>query len=578
MSQPQSSGIDLQPAPKTYDLELDKSRPPAQTVAWVKKRLELLGGSVLKKTMRIDTGRLNIPVYISLCGDAATRLTGNKKQMGKGASAVQAEASALMELAERFSFFAFLDSAQLPVHTPGELSGPVMNFSHIAHSLYHSTEDLARAQRVFELLPSSWAMARNLVSGTDEQIPLSWFYAINEFNGPAAGNCQEEAVLQAVCEVVERHVSALVSIEKRPTPAIDPDSIHDPVAKDLMNKFVKAGIEVYLKDFSCGLGIPTVAALCIDRTTFPKQSEIVYTAGTATTPAKALIRALTEVAQLAGDFHTSSSYKVSALPKFASLDDARYVTDAAGTVSLDELPDVGAADFKLEVQNCAQSLIKNGFTVYALDVTHPILEVPAVYAIMPGAHFAQRTTGTDVTFHSAKLASQLPDPNEALSVLAAMAQVAGDVYHLPFFQALALLNMGQAADALPLLHTALKRNPPAKDQASIHTQIGVALKDQGRFLEAKKALNQAACFDEPHHEVYNLLGFCHFKLAEYESAIEAFSKAIEIEPGAAINYANIGTNLREMGRVKEARAMYRHALDMDPDLDFARENLEKLSS
>jgi ribosomal protein S12 methylthiotransferase accessory factor len=53
-------------------------------------------------------------------------------------------------------------------------------------------------------------------------------------------------------------------------------------------------------------------------------------AGTATSPAKALIRALTEVAQLAGDFHLGTSYLVSALPKFSTLEEAAYVTDAAG--------------------------------------------------------------------------------------------------------------------------------------------------------------------------------------------------------------------------------------------------------
>jgi ribosomal protein S12 methylthiotransferase accessory factor len=383
-------------------------------------------------------------------------------------------------------------------------------------------------------------------------------------------------VLQSLCEVVERHVSAVVTLEKRPTPAIRRESITDPVSRELIAKFEAAGIEVFIKDFTCDMGIPSVAALCWDPTTFPASSEIVYAAGTATSPAKALIRALTEVAQLAGDFHTYSNYKVSALPKFASMDEARYVTEAAGEIDLDSLPDLARDDLLDEVRACTAALAARGLTVYSLDVTHPVLQVPAVYTIIPGAHFAYRTTGTDVVFHAAKLASQLADPGQALAVLGEMAQVAGDAYYLHFFRALALINLERPEEALPALEAALGLNPPAQDEASIHTQMGAALKDLGRYEEAKLALARAAAFPEPHHEVFNLLGFCHFMLKEHEDSIAAFERAIEIEPGLAINYANIGSNLRELGRLPEACKMYEHALELDAGLDFARENLKRL--
>ena len=326
------------------------------------------------------------------------------------------------------------------------------------------------------------------------------------------------------------------------------------------------------------MGIPTVAALCYDPASFPQKSEIVYAAGTATSPAKALIRALTEVAQLAGDFMHHTSYLVSALPKFSRLEDAAYVTQAAGSLPLAALPDLSRDDLREEVLACAERLAERDYTVYSLDVSHPGLSVPAVYTIIPGAHFAQRTTGTDVVFHAAKLASQLPDPEQAHQVLAAMAEIAGQSYFLPFFDALALINLERPAQALESLKQALDLNPPAQDEASIHTQIGVALKDMERYAEAKLALTRAAQFPEPHHEVFNLLGFCHFKLEEYEPAIEAFSRAIEIEPGQAINYANIGTNLMRLGRLEEAAQMYGHALDLDPSLDFARANLAKIKA
>jgi ribosomal protein S12 methylthiotransferase accessory factor len=204
--------------------------------------------------------------------------------------------------------------------------------------------------------------------------------------------------------------------------------------------------------------------------------------------------------------------------------------------------------------------------------------VPAVYPIIPGAHFAFRTTGTDVIFHAAKLASQLADPALALEVLSAMAQAVGEggAYYLHFFRALSLIGLERSQEALEELDRALGMNPPAKDEASIHTQRGVALKDLGRFDEAKQALARAAGQAEPHSEVFNLLGFCHYMLKEHEESIQAFSRAIELEPGLGINYANIGSNLRELGRAEEACRMYEHALELDPNLDFARENLARL--
>ena len=577
-SPPFFSGITLKTTPKAYFREQDKSRPPEETVAWARGLFARLGERVLRKSLRIDTGRLDIPVYLSLCGPEASALTGTQKQMGKGATLAQAEASALMELAERYSLFNFLKNIDFPLLIAPEMPEPVMDFTQAAKAVRHPEDDLEKARRVYELLPQTWAWAKNLTSGREEVIPLSWFWAINEYNGPAAGNCQEEAVLQSLCEVVERHACALVSLHKTPTPAIDPQSVSDPVARELLGKYEKAGIKVFLKDFTCGLGIPTVAALCYDPATFPEKSEIVYAAGTATSPQKALIRALTEVAQLAGDFAHHTSYLVSALPKFATLAEADYVTRAAGTVPISALPDVSRDDFLAEIEACVAALRERGLAVYTLDISHPRLGIPAVYTIIPGAHFASRTTGTDVVFHAAKMASQLADPAQALSVLQQMAGEAGESYYLPFFQALALLNLARPAEALAALEAALGLNPPPQDAASIHTQRGVALKDMARYAEAKKALSLAAAYTEPHQEVYNLLGFCHFKLGEYEKAIEAFSRAIEIEPGLAINYANIGSNLRELGRFEEACQMYQHALDLDPTLDFARENLEKLKA
>jgi hypothetical protein len=104
----------LEDAYKQFTLDQDKVLPPEDTVTRFRDTLQRMRLDILKDTVRIDNGRLGIPVYISRCGRDAAGIIGTRKQMGKGATPQQAEASAVMELAERFSFFSF--SSNRPVH------------------------------------------------------------------------------------------------------------------------------------------------------------------------------------------------------------------------------------------------------------------------------------------------------------------------------------------------------------------------------------------------------------------------------------------------------------------------------
>ena len=54
--------IQLQPCPKGFTADLDKTRDPAQTVAEARAALAQSGMDVLAETRRVDTGRLGIPV------------------------------------------------------------------------------------------------------------------------------------------------------------------------------------------------------------------------------------------------------------------------------------------------------------------------------------------------------------------------------------------------------------------------------------------------------------------------------------------------------------------------------------
>jgi ribosomal protein S12 methylthiotransferase accessory factor len=51
---------------------------------------------------------------------------------------------------------------------------------------------------------------------------------------------------------------------------------------------------------------------------------------------------------------------------------------------------------------------------------------------------------------------------------------------------------------------------------------------------------------------------------------------LKLNPTSAIDYANIASNYRDMGDRKNAIRHYRLALELDPAIDFATENLAKL--
>jgi ribosomal protein S12 methylthiotransferase accessory factor len=437
------------------------------------------------------------------------------------------------------------------------------------------TSDLEQIATMYQDWPLYFTYATSLTYGHPLLLPIHWFYLINEYNGPAAGNNLEEAVLQGLCEVVERHVGSVISHGRLFTPIIDPASVKDPAAVTLLEKFARQGIVLHIRDFSLDTGIPTIGVLAYDPATFPEASEIIFTAGTTPNPEKSLIRALTEVAQLAGDFNKRTSYKPT-LPKYESLLDASYLTAPGPPRPIQSLPDLSSANLKVEIENCIAALSRLGLEVLVVDVTHPEIRIPVVYVIVPGAHFLERTRQTNVIFHLAKLASQYAGPEDALEALSRLNQEFPGRFDVLFFLGLTLDQLSRPAEALSYFEASLEAQPPAREIASVHVHIGSCCKDLGDYQGAIAALLQAKAANDQLKEVYNLLGFCYFKLKEHQQAVECFEKAIELDPGSGIDYANLGINLRELGFHKEAAHLLKIALDLDPTLDFARLALEAL--
>ena len=577
----ESKPIRLQDCYKTYTYDQDKVFTPVETIRRFKERLAEVDLEILKEVRRIDNGRLDIPIYFSITGKDAREVIGNKKQMGKGSTPEQSQASACMELGERFSFFSFIKNPEnFITGTYPELQAAGYNLLPIKRLLQSVHDESMQEEMLARLLadiPIKWTWATNLNRQEEVLIPFSWFYAINEFNGPSNGNSYEESICQGICEIIERHVCAEVSHEKRQVPRIRLASAKDPVSRELIEKFTRNGIQVYLNDFTLDTGVPTISALCIDPSTFPVMSEIVWTAGTTPNPEKALIRALTEVAQLAGDFNTHANYVASGLPKPLAMEEVEYLLSGP-EIDLQDLPDLASDNMKTEVENCLAALEKLDMEVFIVNTMHPQLKMPSIYTIIPGAHFRERATSRNAGLFAAKLMAELvEDPIESNGHLLNMQKLLPDAYYIEFYLGRNLLNLGRQDEALIHFNNALDLNPSEEDLPYIYSYIGNCLKDLEKYREAIAILEKGAQIDNTRPDIHNLLGFCHFKLEEYEDAVSHFSKTIELNPSSAIDYANLGVNYRRLEKTDEAIKYFELALSLDPSIEFARDNLAQLT-
>lgn len=563
---------------KTFVADLDKAVPPAATLARAAAALEKSGLDILAENRRVDQGRLGIPVYLAVCGAAGRAIMATRKQMGKGSSPEQAQASALMELVERYSFFGFWRDLPGVVTATWSQAKDLFGESlvPVREIIVSVGETIApeEAERILDLL--EWRFYPATLLGEDRQVwlPLDWFRLLGEFNGSAAGNTIEEAILQALCELVERHVSAIASDLRPELPTIRVTPGQDAVLDRLLAAYSENGVNVLLKDMSLSLGVPTVAAFAWDPATFPEKSELVFTAGTATSPVKAAIRALTEVAQLGGDFCTGSVYEASGLDKFKTLAEAAWLF-AGGETSLCALPDISRPDILEELAALVKGLAP--VPVYAVETTRPELGLPAVWCVAPGLKFRERDKSASVGLYVGRRLceeAELPVARHGLDVIG---EVYGGRHFLPFFRGMLALREKRARDAAPLFAQAADLAPERDSAALAAFYAGHALFAED-WQRSREWLARALELDENFREAANLLGVGHYKAGEYSGAEEFFNRVLQIDKGSAVDLANRGICRKFLGRIAEARADLEAALELDPELDFAAAHLRELDA
>lgn len=218
-------------------------------------------------------------------------------------------------------------------------------------------------------------------------------------NGNAAGASMEDAVLQAMLELVERDAVALWWYNRTPMPGVDLGAFGDPWVDELRAAYAGIGREVWVLDITSDLGIPTVAA--VSRRTDADREDIMFGFGAHLDPRVALRQALTELNQLMpamigkGD---SDQYESD------DPDAVRWWREATVANQPYLLPDSGvqfqwpgehgyapSTDLYDDVQRVHAALAKQGMEVLVLDQTRPDVGMPVVKVVVPGMrHFWAR--------------------------------------------------------------------------------------------------------------------------------------------------------------------------------------------
>jgi YcaO-like protein with predicted kinase domain len=239
---------------------------------------------------------------------------------GKGTTRELAKASAHAELVERLSAGLYYPAfeEQVRFHLPAlydattqaflnyawmegyiqahqdELTGPFVSIEDLLAGQTHLPPETVQEIKDSEMA-RHWVDGYSLLEEKRIKVPAKFAAYIHGTNGIAAGNVLEEALIQAVCEVFERHTQIRVVGQEETVPGIDPKSIDDGFVHEMLRFYAQNNVQVTLKDLSFGGLFPVIAAVYTNQNLPPDRLEYrTFIPGASFHTHEALTRCFTE--------------------------------------------------------------------------------------------------------------------------------------------------------------------------------------------------------------------------------------------------------------------------------------------
>jgi ribosomal protein S12 methylthiotransferase accessory factor len=331
---------------------------------------------------------------------------------GKGSTAEQGEASALMEAIERYSGVYQGDEIRVTRRFEdfprGEAIAPndVLLFSQEQFRRAQlPTTDPADAHAVPAPFDPSmeveWTPVWSLRDERFRYLPTSLLYffyrgpgQINaDSNGCAAGNTLAEAVVQGFLELVERDSYSIWWYNRLQRPQLDLDQFEDAYIRDLRTLLAENGHKLWVLDVTNDLGVPSFVAIAHWMKNGKENVE--FGSGAHFDPRIAVLRALTELNQFLSiglmDGGTGEKSTLDGVTPFRLRDHAflRPSDDPAVKPALQSK--FGHLDAREQVNACVRLIKQKGLDFLVLDQTRADIGVPVVKVLVPGLrHFYRR--------------------------------------------------------------------------------------------------------------------------------------------------------------------------------------------
>jgi putative methanogenesis marker protein 1 len=207
-------------------------------------------------------------------------------------------------------------------------------------------------------------------------------------SGLASGNEPEEAIFHGLAEVIERDAWSLVEASRRMGPLIE--NIGNGLGGELMEKFRRADVAVYLRDITSDIGIPTCAAVS-DDIKLRDPTLLTTGMGTHTSAGVAVLRALTEVAQsrltqihgAREDTTTADLRRQIGYERTKRLN--KHWFEESSSKDFSEINSYDSCDFLDDIKHMQSKLAEAGLDrVIVIDLTREEIGVPVVRVIVPG--------------------------------------------------------------------------------------------------------------------------------------------------------------------------------------------------
>jgi oxazoline/thiazoline synthase len=390
---------------------------PSATVARFRKHVSPLTG-VVSRLERIEADLpLNTNYYAMHNFSAPARTVDELRaglsgagSYGKGSTAEQGEASALMEAIERYSGIFQGDeiraTRRFTDFPAGDAIAPndILQFSE-AQLQGEGSADPHGAPSVPTLFDRSakieWSPVWSLRDRRFKHVPTSlayFFYRgpgeINaDSNGCAAGNTLAEAIVQGFLELVERDAYAIWWYNRLQRPQVDLGQLDDSYVRDLRARLADTGRRLWVLDVTSDLGIPSFVSVL--HWMQNSQENIEFGSGAHFDSRIALLRALTELNQFLSiglmgggsgekpSLDGSTPLRLQDHP-FLMPSDQPAVQPGFGSK-------VGGLDALEQVTACVRLAERAGLDFLVLDQTRSDIEAPVVRVIVPGLrHFYRR--------------------------------------------------------------------------------------------------------------------------------------------------------------------------------------------